>query len=77
MASSLARYNTEMKTRGEIESAICQGMARFEQEYMGRGPKSIHAHLLGDLLLVGLQGVLMPPSSTWRQRCLLRGDATC
>ena len=25
---------------------------------MGRGPKGIHAHLLGDLLVVRLQGVL-------------------
>ena len=25
---------------------------------MGRGPKGIHAHLIGDLLLVRLQGVL-------------------
>ena len=30
-----------MKTQGEIEAAICQGMSRFEQEYMGRGPKDI------------------------------------
>jgi uncharacterized protein YbcI len=47
-----------MKTQGEIEAAICDGMTRFEQEYMGRGPKSIHAHLIGDLLVVRLQGVL-------------------
>src|SRR6476661_753869 len=47
-----------MKTQGEIEAAICEGMARFEQEYMGRGPKTIHAHLIGDLLVVRLQGVL-------------------
>jgi uncharacterized protein YbcI len=47
-----------MKTQGEIEAAICEGMARFEQEYMGRGPKDIHAHLIGDLLVVRLQGVL-------------------
>src|SRR5450759_142567 len=47
-----------MKTQGEIEAAICQGMGHFEQEYMGRGPKNIHAHLIGDLLLVRLQGVL-------------------
>lgn len=47
-----------MKSQGEIEAAICAGMTRFEQEYMGRGPKSIHAHLLGDLLVVRLQGVL-------------------
>ena len=47
-----------MKTQGEIEAAICEGISRFEQEYMGRGPKDIHADLLGDLLLVRLQGVL-------------------
>src|SRR5947209_19655275 len=47
-----------MKTQGEIEAAICEGVSRFEQEYMGRGPKDIRAHLLGDLLVVRLQGVL-------------------
>lgn len=47
-----------MKTQGEIEAAVCQGMSRFEQEYMGRGPKDIHTHLIGDLLVVRLQGVL-------------------
>lgn len=47
-----------MKTQGEIEAAICQGIARFEQEYMGRGPKDIRAHLIGDLLVVRLRGVL-------------------
>ncbi len=52
--------NTEraMKTQGEIEAAICEGVSRFEQEYMGRGPKDIRAHLLGDLVVVRLQGVL-------------------
>lgn len=47
-----------MKTHGEIEAAICEGLIQFEQEYMGRGPKDIHTFLLGDLLLVRLQGVL-------------------
>jgi len=47
-----------MKTRGEIEAAVCQGMSRFQQEFMGRGPKDIHAHLIGDLVLVRLHGVL-------------------
>ena len=46
------------KSLGEIEAAICAGVTRFEQDYMGRGPKEIHAHLLGDLLVVRLQGVL-------------------
>ena len=39
-----------MKTQGEIESAIREGVSRFEQDYMGRGPKDIRAHLLGDML---------------------------
>jgi uncharacterized protein YbcI len=47
-----------MKTRGEIEAAVSDGITRFEQEYMGRGPKGIRTHLLGDLLVVRLQGVL-------------------
>ena len=47
-----------MKSQGEIEAGICEGMRRFEQEFMGRGPKDIHAHLIGDLLVVRLQGVL-------------------
>jgi len=47
-----------MKTQGELEAAVCDGMTRFEQEYMGRGPKDIRAHLIGDLLVVRLQGVL-------------------
>src|SRR4029079_12054641 len=47
-----------MKSQGEIEAAICQGISRFEQDYMGRGPKDIHAHLLDDLLVVRLHGVL-------------------
>jgi uncharacterized protein YbcI len=47
-----------MKTQGELESAICDGVSRFEQDYMGRGPKDIRAHLLNDLLVVRLKGVL-------------------
>ncbi len=47
-----------MKSSGEIEAAVCEGVSRFELEYMGRGPKDIHAHLIGDLVVVRLQGVL-------------------
>src|SRR5260370_40586756 len=53
-----ATFEVAMKTQGEIEGAICEGISRFEQDYMGRGPKDIHAHLTGDLLVVRLQGVL-------------------
>lgn len=47
-----------MRTQGEIEAAISEGIGRFEQEYMGRGPKDIPTHLIGDLVVVRLQGVL-------------------
>ena len=47
-----------MKTQGEIEAAICEGISRFEQDYMGRGPKDIKAHLLDELVVVRLTGVL-------------------
>jgi uncharacterized protein YbcI len=43
-----------MKTQGGIESAVAEGMSRFEQEYMGRGPKDVRAHLV----IVRLKGVL-------------------
>lgn len=48
----------QMKTQGEMQSAIADGMTRFEQEYMGRGPKDVRAHLVDDMVLVRLKGVL-------------------
>ena len=54
----LADLEATLKTRGEIEAAICQGMSQFELEFMGRGPKEIRSHLFEDILIVPLQGVL-------------------
>jgi uncharacterized protein YbcI len=51
-------FEDSMKTQGEIEAAVCEGITRFEQDYMGRGPKDIRTHLIGDLLIVRLKGVL-------------------
>ena len=39
-----------MKTLGELEAPICEGVGRFEQDYMGRGPKDIYSQVE---LLVG------------------------
>ena len=47
-----------MKTLHEIEAAICAGMTRFEQEYMGRRTQNVHVHLIDDLVVVRLKGVL-------------------
>jgi len=52
------RIEAAMMTQGEIEAAICDGITRFEREYMGRGPKDIRAYLIEDLLVVRLHGVL-------------------
>jgi len=49
-----------LKSQGEIEAAVCDGISRFQQEFLGRGPRDIHAHLIGSLLVVRLQGVLTP-----------------
>ena len=46
------------RTQGEIEAAISEGVARFQQEHMGRGPKDIQTYLIGDLVVVRLKGVL-------------------
>lgn len=47
-----------MMTQGEMEAAVCDGISKFELEYMGRGPKDIRCFLINDLLLIRLQGVL-------------------
>jgi len=60
-----------MMTQGEMEAAVCEGISRFEQEYMGRGPKEVRCFLIDDLLLVRLQGVL-----TAAAPCANRGTGT-
>ena len=47
-----------MKTQGEIEAEICEGISRHRAGLHGRSPESIRTHLIGDLLIVRLQGVL-------------------
>jgi uncharacterized protein YbcI len=49
-----------LKSQGEIEAAVCDGISRFQQDFLGRGPRDIHAHLVGSLMIVRLQGVLTP-----------------
>jgi uncharacterized protein YbcI len=59
-----------MRSRGEIEAAVCGAVARFQQDYLGRGPRDIQTHLVDDTLVVHLRGVL----SVAEQR-LLEGSA--
>jgi uncharacterized protein YbcI len=59
-----------MRSRGEIEAAVCGAVARFQQDYLGRGPRAIQAHLIDDKLVVLLRGVL----SAAEQRLIERQD---
>jgi uncharacterized protein YbcI len=47
-----------MKSQGEIEAAVCDAVSRFQQEFMGRGPRRVEAHLVDNRLFVHLEGVL-------------------
>jgi len=59
------------RSQGEIEAAVCDAVARFQQEYMGRGPQHVHAHLVDNRVFVHLEGVL-----TAAERRLLDGAGT-
>ena len=48
------------QTKGELEAEIARALIHFEKEYMGRGPLETHAHLIDDMVLVRLRGVLTP-----------------
>ena len=50
----------DKKTVGQIESAICDAIIKFEREYLGRGPQEGKVFILGDIILVRLKGVLTP-----------------
>ena len=49
-----------MKTKGEIEAEISRAIVQFEIDYMGRGPKEARTHIIEDMLVVRLKGVLTP-----------------
>lgn len=48
------------KSKGEIEAEISQAIVQFEIDYMGRGPKEARTHIIDDLVVVRLKGVLTP-----------------
>lgn len=56
MQSEIGTERTQ--TQGEIEAAVCAELSRFQQEHLGRGPRSLEANLQQDLLVVRMQEVL-------------------
>ena len=45
-------------TQAESEAAICDGIIRFQEEYLGWRSEQIHTHFIKDLLVVRIFGVL-------------------
>ena len=45
-------------TQAESESAICDGITRFQEEYLGWKSEQCHIHFLKDLVFVRIRGVL-------------------
>ncbi|MDH3976577.1 MAG: DUF2294 domain-containing protein [Deltaproteobacteria bacterium] len=46
------------RSKGEIEGEVSKLIVQFEKEYMGRGPSEVRTHVVEDMVLVRLKGVL-------------------
>lgn len=53
-----AERSSKSLTQAESEAAICDGIIRFQDEYLGWRSERIHAHLIKDILIVRILGVL-------------------
>ncbi len=56
-----ARLPVQTGSQGEMEAEVAAGMTRFQHEYLSRGSEGIRVHLIADLLVVRLTGVLTLP----------------
>ena len=57
-----------MKTKGELEAAISEAMVGFEIDCLGRGPKESRSHIIEDMILVRLKGMLTPAEQQLAKR---------
>ena len=66
-----------IKTKGQMETEICEAVIKFEKEFMGRGPLEAKAYVIDDIVLVRLKKVLsqaelrLADSSNRRNGCEL------
>jgi uncharacterized protein YbcI len=47
-------------TKGQMEADISNALIAFEKEHMGRGPEDVRTHIIQDMVLIRLKGVLAP-----------------
>lgn len=45
-------------TKGQAEAAVTEAVTRFKREFLGRGPQMARTWIMGDMILVRLEGVL-------------------
>ena len=57
------------KSRGQVEAETSEAIITFEKEYLGRGPEETKTHVIEDVVLVRLRGVLTPA-----EKQLAKGD---
>ena len=50
----------ERRTPGSIESALAVALTQFERDWLGRGPRESRVHLVHDMVLARLRGILSP-----------------
>lgn len=47
-------------TKGQMEAEISNALIAFEKEHMGRGPEDVKTHIIQDMVMIRLKGVLTP-----------------
>jgi uncharacterized protein YbcI len=47
-------------TKGQMEAEISNALITFEKEHMGRGPLEAKTHIVQDIVVIRLKGVLTP-----------------
>jgi uncharacterized protein YbcI len=50
----------QVRTKGQIEAEVTQGLIRFTRERMGRGPGDIRTRIVQDMVIVRMADVLTP-----------------
>lgn len=45
-------------TKGQMEAEISNAVIAFEKEHMGRGPEDVKTHVIQDMVMIRLKGVL-------------------
>jgi len=56
----MKREGRPATTRGQMEAEISNALITFEKEHMGRGPLEAKTHIVQDIVVIRLKGVLTP-----------------